>query len=164
MKQLPIDQLYSLLDLDKSTGRLYWKVRVSPVAGRGDEAGTLGKAGYKVIQIKGRLYYAHRIIFAMINGRWPLDMIDHANLDRSDNRPENLRESDRAENMRNRERPSNNTSGIKGVSWCKRIGKWQAYIKAGGKREHLGFHDDLELAELIVSEARRVRHGMFAHA
>jgi hypothetical protein len=39
-----------------------------------------------------------------------------------------------------------NTSGYRGVSWNKTIGKWWARITLNGKRIHLGYFDDVDEA------------------
>lgn len=40
--------------------------------------------------------------------------------------------------------PVNNTSGTKGVSWCKDRNKWEAYIAINNKKIHLGRYAKLE--------------------
>jgi hypothetical protein len=40
----------------------------------------------------------------------------------------------------------NNKSGVKGVSWSKNIGKWQAYIGNNGKLVNLGYYAELDEA------------------
>ena len=37
-----------------------------------------------------------------------------------------------------------NTSGVTGVSWNKRRGKWEAYIQLKGQKIHLGLYDNIE--------------------
>ena len=44
-----------------------------------------------------------------------------------------------------------NTSGVRGVSWNRQKGKWEAYIKFQGKKRRLGLFDDIAAA----AEARR---------
>ncbi len=93
---------------------------------------------------------------AMDAGEWTLEETDHISGVRTDNRLGNLRSVSGAENNKNKQIPSDNTSGTIGVHWHKRSGKWQAQIKADGKREHLGyFHnkDDAKAARLSA-EAR----------
>lgn len=43
----------------------------------------------------------HRVIWALCNGRWPKDVIDHIDGDRYNNRIENLRECTQSVNRRN---------------------------------------------------------------
>lgn len=68
---------------------------------RRNSNGSKDKDGYVILKIKGRQYKAHRLIFAMFNGRLPKEEIDHINRNRSDNRIENLRECNRSENVMN---------------------------------------------------------------
>lgn len=64
--------------------------------------------------------------------------IDHVNLDKLDNRKENLRICTFNQNQHNRTLQKNNTSGFKGVTWSKRDKKWIARIKVSGKKIDLG--------------------------
>ena len=48
---------------------------------------------------------------------------------------------------------SNNTSGVKGVSWNKRNGKWEAYISLKNKRKWLGCFSDKQDAVNARKEA-----------
>jgi hypothetical protein len=41
--------------------------------------------GYVMIMIKGKRYYAHRLAFLYMIGRWPLYEVDHINRIRHDN-------------------------------------------------------------------------------
>lgn len=47
----------------------------------------------------------------------------------------------------------NNTSGVKGVSFHKRSGKWMAYITLAGKRRYLGIFGTVEEAAQARREA-----------
>jgi len=51
------------------------------------------------------------------------------------------------------DKPKNNTSGHKGVSWCKSKGMWEAYISVHNKRIHLGRYHDIEDAVKARIEA-----------
>ncbi len=60
---------------------------------------------------------------------------DHRNRNRLDNRRENLRCVSAIVNARNHGRHSTNTSGVTGVCFDARSGRWRAYIDAGGRHE-----------------------------
>ena len=47
----------------------------------------------------------------------------------------------------------NNTSGVRGVSWHKKAGKWSVRIHVAGKAISLGYTSDLEEAKQIRKEA-----------
>lgn len=88
--------------------------------------------------------------------------VDHINGDTLDNRISNLRLVTGAENAINRKKNKNNSSGHKGVSWNKRLTKWQAQIRFDGERIHLGFYHDLEEAADAYRDASMRLHGKLA--
>lgn len=51
------------------------------------------------------------------------------------------------------DKPKNNTSGHKGVSWCKSKGMWEAYISIHNKRIHLGRYHNIDDAVKARVEA-----------
>lgn len=51
------------------------------------------------------------------------------------------------------DKPKNNTSGHKGVSWCKSKGMWEAYISVHNKRIHLGRYHNIDDAVKARIEA-----------
>jgi len=109
--------------------------------------------GYKRTVIFGVPYYAHRLAWALHHGEWPVSEIDHINGNPSDNRIGNLRSADHTENCRNLKRPSNNTSGVIGVSWLEDRQKWQAYIDDGIGRIPLGKYKDFKEAVIARKAA-----------
>jgi len=82
----------------------------------------------------------HRAIMKCSNEQ----IIDHINRNTLDNRKENLRISDRKKNGENRNKSKNNSSGYIGVSWNKRLQKWQSYIRHNYKIIYLGVFVDIE--------------------
>jgi AP2 domain len=88
--------------------------------------------------------------------------IDHTNLDKTDNRFENLRDATRSKDGANLRALRTNTSGAKGVCWDKRCGKWKASIQHDGKCYHLGYRDTREEAAALYAAAAEKYHGEFA--
>jgi hypothetical protein len=170
-----IDFLRECFSYDPITGVMRWKERpathfqdqhrcriansrwAGKIAGRPEKKGYLAVA--MTIEGRGRICLKlHRIIFAMHHGRWPEDQLDHINRDPSDNRLENLREATNAENCQNRRKRSDNTSGLVGVSFDKKVGRWRSYIGADGRLIHLGFFDSPAEAGNAYDKARAVFH------
>ena len=170
-KPLPCPVLLrQLLRYEPETGKLFWRERprewfksdraFNAINSR--DAGketfiTLHHEGYFRGMIYGRVYAAHRVIWAMQYGYWP-DQVDHINGDRQDNRLVNLREVSHLENMQNKRLYSNNKSGHAGVFFNKDRGKWQAHIRVDGERVHLGMFESRDEAITARKEAS-VRHG-----
>ena len=100
-------------------------------------------AHYKQRKIDGRMYYVHRLVWEEANGPIPEGMtIDHINGDRFDNTLSNLRMVTQQENTKNSAKNKTNTSGVSGVSWCKRRSKWRAYVRVSYNQITLGTYVD----------------------
>ena len=80
---------------------------------------------------------------------------DHYNQNKLDNRKANLKSCTPQENTRNKPISSRNKSGIIGVNWNKRQGKWHAQIGIDYKVIHLGFFENKEdaIRERLKAEA-----------
>jgi hypothetical protein len=95
-------------------------------------------------------------------GRWPENQLDHINMERSDNRIENLREATHGENMWNSRAQRNNSHGSKGGAWDAQKKRWFARIMIRGKRIRLGrFRTREEAAEAYALAAEKMA-GEFA--
>jgi hypothetical protein len=88
--------------------------------------------------------------------------IDHINSDGLDNRRENLRIATHAQNIMNQRPRKNTSSQYKGVSWCKRYKKYEAYINCNGKRTRLGSFRNENDAAMAYNVASERLHGEFA--
>jgi hypothetical protein len=150
---------------DYRDGKLFWKKNTGDKYLVGQEAGCAKTTDkYVTVGFKKKQYHAHGIIFAMHNGYIP-KMIDHINGDRTDNRIENLRAATNYQNSLNKGLQSNNTSGVKGVSWDKAKKKWHAQLTYNGKHRHLGYWvaEEKHLAQEFIELAREMTHGVFAN-
>ena len=107
----------------------------------GKSAGSLDANGYIVIRIFSKSYKLHRIILFYFVGIWPSE-IDHKNGLRSDNRFCNLRDVNHSVNMKNQRLHITNSSGVIGVGWYGRYGKWRARITVDGAQILLGYFDN----------------------
>lgn len=67
--------------------------------------------------------------------------------------PENCRWADDFEQARNQRIRKSNTSGVRGVNWHRKSGKWTARIAVNGKRIHLGDFVHIESAAIARVKA-----------
>ena len=143
-------------------GKLFWKNRSSSYKYlNGKQAGHFNKDGYNVVSVKCRYIYAHRIVFFMHYRYWP-EQIDHFDRDSSNNKIENLRECSNSENGRNRGEFKNQS--IYGRNIKKSLnGKFQVMLTFNGRKVSFGNFADLELAQLVASEAREKYYGEWAY-
>lgn len=142
-------RLREILHYDPESGELRWLISPRYRVNIGALAGVLNSRGYRVIKIGGRMYVAHRLAFLWMEGRWPMEEIDHANGDKTDNRWSNLREARQLQNTANARTSIRNTSGYKGVSMDRskpRQKKWRATIEVDGRTISLGYFDTPERA------------------
>jgi hypothetical protein len=86
--------------------------------------------------------------------------IDHVNENGTDNRRCNLRPATRSQNAANRGKPSNNTSGYKGVVRDKK--RWRAEIRRTDKAYHIGCFDTPEEAAMAYDIKARELFGEYA--
>ena len=148
-----------LFDYDPDTGVLTRKCNIYSGKNKiqchaGSVAGTVNKStGYLVLRVDGVITSAHRVIWLWYYGYLPETDIDHINRIKTDNCLNNLREVSRSCNRKNTPNPSNNRSGIKGVSFNKRVGKWQSTITGSKNRYHLGYSYDYTEAVALRAAA-----------
>ena len=140
-KMITQKELWKLLLYDAKRGVFTWRVSRPPVRA-GAVAGYVNSNGYRYVWVNGKDYNASRLAFLYIRGYFPENQVDHINRVRDDDRWCNLREVSQQCNSRNTGNPCTNTSGVKGVDWVKRAGKWRARIKGNGKSKSLGYHAD----------------------
>lgn len=157
-------ELRNILQYDQETGVFTWMKKISYKAVIGNMAGSINKDGYRVISIFGRKYYGHRLAYLYMEGEWPDDLIDHINLDPSDNRWKNIRPANKSQNAANTSKSSGNSTGFKGVSLHAKAGKFQSHIYVNGKSKYLGLFDSPEDAHAAYQAASNNNFKSFARS
>ena len=157
LTQTQVCEMFSYID-----GKLYWRKKTSKKTVVGKEAGTIRKNdAYRQIMVNYCTYRTHRLVYLYHYG-WMPEIVDHINQNPIDNRIENLRCATRAENAYNAKLRPDNTSGVKGVTWCKNKCKWVARLYADKKCVNLGRFKNIQDAIFAVTAARNQYHGVFA--
>lgn len=151
----------SFLTYDPDTGALAWKVARGRGRPAGSSAGGMNSHGYVDVVFEGVRYAAHRLAWLIVTGSEPAGGIDHKNLDKSDNKFANLRLATPTQN-------NANTRGkgafLKGVSFHRRTGKFQAQLKLSGKNYYLGLFPTPEAAHEAYASKASELFGEFARA
>jgi hypothetical protein len=147
------EQLKEILHYDPESGIFRWRKSVARCIKPWDVAGT-DVHGYVVIEIKAKPHAAHRLAWLYMTGSLPQVQVDHEDRVRSNNSWSNLREATHKQNMENKPIYKNNSSGYRGVCWCKRNEKWAAKLSHNKKNIHVGYFDDAKEAAQAVAERR----------
>lgn len=155
-QELTHPALLERLSYDPDTGTFTW-LR-NDAGRRGLEAGCLDSDGYRVIQLLGYNYAAHRLAWFFTTGSWPPGVVDHCDGVRDNNRMSNLRNATYAENAQHKLHPSGDTPGA-----CYRPGQhagkpWRARIKASRKVYELGYFSTPEEASAAYLAAKKSLH------
>ena len=156
-------ELKRILSYDPDAGIFTWLVNRGGKASSGAEAGHTSKyTGYHNVKINGRNYPANRLAWFYMTGEWPINDIDHKDLNKTNNRWDNLRPATISQNKGNISKHSNNTSGYKGVTWHKHRKMWAAKIGVNNKRISLGYYHTPEEASEAYKKASQEYFGEFA--
>lgn len=119
---------------------------------------SLDSGGYFQASVDGKLYAAHRIIWAIVTGTCSPDMeIDHINMVRTDNRIDNLRLATRSQNSANS--LGRSALGIKGVYRDRH--RFIAQITKDRKVTYLGTFSTVAEAKAAYDAAASLAHGKF---
>ena len=125
-----------------NTGVKRWDARFA-----GKKAGAVRRNGYVSVNIGGKMFYEHRLVWLIFFG--PIRdglQIDHINHNRGDNRILNLRLCCPACNAKNLSMNSTNRSGHNGVSFDSERGLWRSYVTVQGSHINIGRFADIESA------------------
>ena len=121
--------------------------------------------GVSRVNGKQKFIMLHRVILARMLDRdlQANEYVDHINGNGLDNTRPNLRLATTAQNNANSRKRSDNTSGLKGVSWYKPYSKWRAYIMVGSQQIHLGYFEYADEAHAAYCKAAEKHFGQFAN-
>jgi hypothetical protein len=118
--------------------------------------------GYGQIRIDGSAHSAHRVAYELTKGPIPDGLfVDHICHNRACVNPKHLRLATAKQNQENRSSANKNSkSGVRGVSWFKPHGLWQAAVGHEGRTVHLGYFKTVAEAEAAVVAKR---NELFTH-
>lgn len=182
MKQLPPQKyLQECFFYNPKTGELVWRERpenhftpkkVSPAhsmkrwnrryANTKINDLTIGSSGYHEVRVNKQSFLAHRIIWKLIYGEDPINIIDHIDNNPHNLRINNLRIANHADNRSNSRVNKNNILGVKGVHQLP-SGRYSAQIRRDKQNLHLGSFDTIILAHHAYCTAADALHGEFSN-
>lgn len=156
---LSADRLREMLHYEPLTGVFTWRVTRCGRAIAGAAAGRVS-GGYWKINVEGQTHAAHRLAWLYMTGARPVNVVDHIDTDRLNNRWVNLRDIPQTINLQNRHkaRVDNRSAGLLGVSRYPINGKFQARIQVDGKSRSLGYFATPEEAHGAYVRAKRQFH------
>lgn len=154
------ERLKEVLTYGPETGVFLNRIKRSWRSPAGSVAGCIyrGKWGsYWVVRVDMKMYFAHRLAWLYMVGRWPKEHIDHINGNGIDNRMCNLREATNFENAQNISSKARAASGYVGVRWSPGSKKWYASIGTNYKNKFIGLFDNpADAHAAYLSEKARI--------
>lgn len=158
-KQISMHGDYALIELTKG---FFTKVDISDLplldgwnwCAQKSNADLVYARASRVVDGRNKGVLLHRFLLDAPKDRH----VDHINGDGLDNRRSNLRLATHSQNLWNQRRRKDNRSGLKGASFIKKYGRWQAQIKTFGKKKHLGYFDTAEEAHAAYCTAAEIYH------
>jgi hypothetical protein len=143
-----------------SIEEFFW-ARVEKSPGCWTWTGAQSTLGYGSLKYPGIVVGAHRFSYELLVG--PISeggVIDHLCHNSSCVNPEHLRVASHTQNMQNRlGAHSNSKSGVRGVYWEHKTGKWRVGVTANGKKHTIGRFSTIEEAETAAKNARLELHS-----
>lgn len=163
-QSLTAERARELLRYNKRTGVLTWRVDVlcgryyKQFAARAGQRAGSANEGRIQIRVDGKNYRAHRVIWLIVTGAWPIFEVDHKDTDGTNNRWRNLRPATRRINNQNRRRanPGNRTK-LLGVSQRSPM-CFIAQISIDRRTKYLGSFSSAQAAHSAYLQAKRKYH------
>lgn len=153
------EDFLKVFDYNKDTGELFWKITTGRAV-KGKRAGAPHN-GYLRTRVETVRLYVHRVVFFLEHGEVPTQ-VDHIDLNKQNNKIENLRAATARQNCGNVAVKSWNKTGFKGVWTCPNTGAYCAQINFKGKKTYLGRFDTAEEAAAAYTKAAQEKFGEFA--
>ena len=149
----PFDLFDEYLEYDQTSSTLLrWKKSPNIRQQNGLEAGGKGPDGYWRLQLKGKTWKVHRVIYVLTHGSVNQDLhVDHADRNRDNNHPSNLIARTCSENN------SNKVSGRGKYARRRSHNRWEAHFTMPISRKYVyvGTYDT-ELEAHLAAVARRL--------
>ena len=160
MTEQDVSKVLAQLSYDPETGIFHHRKNAGCMLA-GQRAGNKDSSGHIQFCVDRKMYLAHRVAFLFVEGKMPPDdmEVDHINGIRHDNRWCNLRLATRQQNSWNRACHKNSKSGLRGVRFAKRRGKWEALIYLNKRQKHIGYYSTAEEASQAFAEAVKKYRG-----
>lgn len=140
-------ELKSRLEYNPLTGKFIYIRDIHGGVKKGTEAGyvSYSRPGqpYRVIYINGVRYGANRLAILYMTGKYPSGVVDHIDQNTLNNSYDNLRDVSKLVNSHNRSMQRNNSSGVNGVYWSTRDGKYRVQITIDSKTKSIGMYSTL---------------------
>lgn len=128
----------------------------------GKEAGVICKTnGYRIVTLGKISFKAHVIVFFLHTGEVSETLLDHKDGIKSNNDPSNLRQGTPSKNAQNSKISAKNRSGVRGVSFHTKTGKWKVRVTAEGREKFGGWFANLEEARVVAENLRKEMHEEF---
>lgn len=129
----------------------------------------MNKLGYYYVGLstngKAITKAVHKLVAkAFLRNRGNYQCVDHIDNDKSNNTKANLRYCTQKQNCQNQKIPINNTTGVKGVYYIPKTGRYQASITINGKLHHIGVYTTIQEAKHNRSKMAHQHFGKFRNA
>lgn len=170
---MELKEANQLFIYEAESGRLFWRPPPERYANGRKRHQTIltpkvagsynHKRNFINIQVGGKNYKAHHIVWLLHYGEMPPKMIDHINGNGEDNRIENLRLADPHENCQNLSLRRDNALGLTGVWFDKRRGVYCAELSICGKRKRQYGFKTKEEAYAAYLDMKRNHHQFHPH-
>lgn len=146
--KMDYEEISQLLEYNKDSGKLFWKVDRGNRHVKGKEAGNVNKQnGYLYVGVNYSLMSAHRLAWLLHYKEVPEGQIDHIDGCRTNNAIDNLRIVSSMVNNHNRK----TAKGYFKTS----SGKYRASIRLNYKNHHLGVFETEEEARAAYLKAKQ---------